>query len=482
MNLQSERDLERMCWLALAGLMVLLLAACKPQPHSSPTALRDTNAYAKAISPAPPATLDPQALDPIKVTLEGETLVATMPAASVESASDGFEHTVKRLKAGEKLEGDGAFFEMVAFAASGPGISKPSTNGQKSFPLDFFAPDGRPLERAQLKALGFENWEMMDWGGSGNTLDDRFPKLRVMLGSIKQPPGYYTPLGVFDARTKKSLVNGYGYSQISAKNLGRLEVHPRAWHATPMEVVVDIELDGKVVVETNVVRGMRVAVPGGEVKLLGVWEGQVSGYSSHTDAAAGIATMRMSLRTVADEESAVVLYVTEPPKLAVHVELVDERGKAFDSNGGGSANAIRSVGLRRRADDVKRVRFTLFTNHHWVVMTLPAIPNLPAAGMGVSNLFDVPIPRVTLERKNEMLDLIGVATQLRFTYPADGDAMTTNMFPMMLTNVTPAQLLAVYHRHLTNGCTAVVDEQKNEIRVEPTQLEKVKRWLKRILP
>ena len=76
---------------------------------------------------------------------------------------------------------------------------------------------------------------------------------------------------------------------------------------------------------------------------------------------------------------------------------------------------------------------------------------------------------------------IGVATQLRFFRPADADTMTTNLFPMVLTNVTAAQLLAVYRQHLTNGCTVVVDEMKQEIRVEPTQAEKIKRWLKQKL-
>ena len=482
--------LSRFCGARMASLILQLLAfcllalaftGCERAPHSSPTALRDTNAYFKALSPAAHHALDPQALDRVSVTLEGETLVATYPDNSGASdESDGFSHVVDRLKPGEKLEGDGAVFEMVAFAASGPGISKTSTNKDNSIPLDWFGPPGKLLDAGSLKKLGFRKWDLVEnSSGSYGDSDYAFPKLQVALGSMKQLPGYYSAVGVFDGRTKRSLVSGHSCSQIYSNSPGRVWVHPHAWHATPMELVLDVELDGRFVVETNPVPELKVAVPGGEVKLLGIWDGSSQSWSSSMRS--GLSTLRLDLQSSGKEAYAFAAFVTEPRRLAVHFELLDAHGKVLEGNGGGSSDAIRIVGLRGCAADVKQVRFTVFTNHHQVVLTLPPIPNLPAEYQNVDNLFNLRIPQVNIEREYELQQLLGDATQMKFAYSAWGNELPTNVFPMVLTNVTPAQLLAVYRQHLTNGCTVVVDEKKQEIRVEPTQAEKVKRWVKQKL-
>ena len=60
-------------------LVALAFTGCERAPHSSPTALRDTNAYFKAISPEAPRAHDPQALDRISVVREGDTLCRDLP-------------------------------------------------------------------------------------------------------------------------------------------------------------------------------------------------------------------------------------------------------------------------------------------------------------------------------------------------------------------------------------------------------------------
>ncbi len=462
-------------------LLALAFTGCERAPHSSPTALRDTNAYFKAISPSAHRAHDPQALDRISVVLEGDTLVATYPDNSNSGdESDGFSHVVKHLKPGEKLEGDGASFGMLALAASGPGIPKTSTNKDKSIPLDWFGPDGKQLDADALKKLGFRKWDLVSglvgsYGGS----EYAFPKLQVAFGSMKQRPGYYSVVGLFDARTKRSLAGGFSHSQIYSNSHGNIHIHPRAWHATPMELVLDVELDGRFAIETNPAPELRVTVPGGEVKLLGIWDGSSHSWSSGSGS--GLSTLRLDLRRSEKETNAVAAFVTEPRRLAVHFELLDAQGKVLPGAGGGSSGAIRIVGLRGRAVDVKQVRFIVFTNHHRVVLTLPPIPNLPAEYQNVDNLFNVRIPRVNIEREYELRQLLEETTQMKFAHTSWQDDIPTNMFPMLRTNVTPAQLVAEYRQSLTNGCTVVVDEKKQEIRVEPTQAEKIKRWVKQKL-
>lgn len=469
--------------LSLVGLTVLTLAACSRAPYSSPTALRDTNAYVKAISPAPSGAVDSTALDQITTAMEGETVVATLPASPAsENSSDGLEHVVKRLAPGEKLEGDGATFGMVAFSVSGPGISRAPAAGEKNVALDFFAPDGRPLAREELKALGFRDWQLTEYVGGGYSyIDDAFPEVKVWFDSSKQPPGYFSPVGVFDARTKHALVGGNSYSQISGDNFGYAEIRPRAWHATPMELVVDVELDGKSVVETNAIPGMTVPVVGGLVQLLGVWDGDSSSWSSGSGSGRQTTRITLTLSQKENQTNAVALFVTEPPRLAVHCELLDEQGRKLVGDGGGASGGMRLVGLRGRATEVKQVRFTVFTNHHRVILTLPPIPNLPAAGLPAANLFDVAIPRLEILREYELRDVIEDMTQMRFAYPPGGNMVPTNLFPLTLTNVTPAGLMAIYRSHLTNNCTIVVDEARQEIRIEPTQFEKIRRWVKQKL-
>lgn len=469
-------------WVRIFALAIVsvVLAACERAPHSNPTALRNTNNYAEAISPQVPGELNLQALEQVQVNQDGQSLVVTMPRLAPNDSNDGFGHRVKYLKAGEKLEGDGASFEMVAFATSGPGISK--TNQDKTIALACFDPQGRALSPEELKARGFNKWERSDWNvGASGGIDDSFPKLRVSFGSIKQPPGYCSFVGLFDARTKQPLVSGSSYSGIAKGQLGHVTVNPHAWHATPMEMVVDVELDGRTVVETNAVPGMQIAVPGGAVRLLGIWDGRVNSWSSQTGWGTNPATMRLSLQQREGETNSVAILVTEPPKLAVHVELLDSAGREISGSGGNSGSGVRTMGLRCVAGDVKRVRFSVFTNHYRVVCELPPIPNLPGGGGAVSNLFEVRIPQVQISREYEWRQLIGAVAQMDFGYPPMGDAMPVSFFPLTFTNITPAQLMVEYERHMTNGYGVVVDEQKNEIRVEPTRFEKAKRWLMRLL-
>jgi hypothetical protein len=467
--------------LILRTLLLLLLVSsfsgCNKPPYSSPTALRDTNAYFKALSPAAPAAIDPTTLDQITASLDGEVLVISRPVAngSVEPG-DAFEHGLKRLAPGEKLESKDATFEMVALSVSGPGISPAPTNGSRDVPASFFAPDGSPLAKEQLKTLGFRDWQLKEYVGDGHgDYWDSFPKLKVWTGSVRRPPGYIRPVGLFDAYTKQSLVSGYSYSQISRNDHGYVEVRPRAWHATPMDLMLDVELDGKVMIQTNATAGLTVPVAGGFVRLVGIWEGDRSSWSSQSGS--GTETIRLTLRESKDKAKGMAVFAVEPTGLAIHYALLNEQGKEFGGGGGGTSGSLRMVGFEGKAQDVKWVQLTVYTNHQRIVLRLPPIPGLPGAKQSYANLFEVPVPRVNFSREYDLRDFIGSLVQMEFRYPSIGDTMPTNLFPLTLTNTTPAEMLALYRRNMTNTFIVVVDAQKQEIRVEPTMFEKARRWV-----
>ena len=382
-----------------------------------------------------------------------------------------------QLKPGETLKSDTSIFEVVAFGVVIP-TNRIEADGQgKSVPMEFFSTAGRRLSETDLKAIGLRKWETTEYLNSY----EHFPQLRILLGSKQQPPGYYSMVGLFDARTKRSLTLGSSYSQVSSNDFGRLGVEPHAWHATPMELVVDVQLDGRVVIETNLVADMTIPVPGGMVKVLGLWEGESKSWSSRGQGNGMPSTIEMRLANREGERNSVLAYACEPAGLAVHVKGLDAKGKVINERGGYGGGIIRSMGLKALPPDVRQLRLTVFTNHHRVVIPLPPVPSLSAGNLPVANLFDVHVPLAQFRGEYELRQFIGEVTQMNFAYPPGGDTMPTNLFPLTVTNTTPALLLVEYRRQLTNGCTVVVDEVKQEIHVEPTQAEKIRRWMKQNL-
>ena len=329
--------------------------------------------------------------------------------------------------------------------------------------------------------MGFREWQLTKYVSERiSYIGETFPELKVWFGSKQRPPGYVVPIGCFDAQTKRSLVKGYSYSQVSRDSPGYVELRPRVWHAAPIEVVLDVQLHEKVVVQTNATAGMTVPVPGGLVRLVGIWDGEGNSWSSQ-GGTGGMETMRVNLRQSKGETNAMAVFLTEPSGLAVQCELLNEKGKIAPGRSGSSSGSMRMVGLLGRAEDVKWMRFTVYTNHHRVVLRIPPIPNLPSAGQNVANLFETPIPLAVIDSEYELRELIGGLTQMEFRYPSFGYSIPTNVFPVTLTNATPADLMTFYRRNLTNNCTFVVDEKKQEIRFEPTLLEKARQWVKQKL-
>ena len=109
------------------------------------------------------------------------------------------------------------------------------------------------------------------------------------------------------------------------------------------------------------------------------------------------------------------------------------------------------------------------------------LPGLAPAGQPVQNLFDVTVPRATFQYEYQLRDFIGQVTEMKFVYPPGGDSMPTNLFPLAVTNATAAELMLFYQGHLTNSLRITVDESRQQIRCEPTPLEKVKRWVRQKL-
>jgi hypothetical protein len=420
-----------------------------------------------------PGPLDTGAFDRISISVQTNRLVLTNAGPGSSNENDGFEHLKEELKPGEALKCSNAVFQMVAFGVALP-VSRGKTDSSR-VPADYFSPDGRRLSEADLTSLGLKSWER----GVNVYAYEHFPKLRFLFGSKAQPPGWYSMVGLFDARTKRSLTSGCGYSQVASNYLGSLELEHQAWHATPLELVLDVQLDGRVVVESNLVAGTTIPVPGGMVKVLGVWDGKETSWSSIGNG--GWSTMEIQLGPSGNESNSLLLYACEPPGLAVLVDCLDAEGKRIAQQGGSGGGAVRSLGLGAKVPEGSRVQLTVFTNHHLVSIPLGPIPGLPAENQGLGNLFAARVPWVQFQTEEEMREFIGRATQMSFLGPPTGNLMPAGHFPLVRTNTTPALLLAEFRPYLPRGYHLAVDERRQEIRIEPTLLVKGITWLRQKL-
>ena len=448
----------------------LVIGGCKPSPRSDPTTPRKDKAYREAAAPEPPARRTNSAFGQITISNDVSEILIRRPGAPVLQANtDGQSHQTRRLAPGEIMAGSNAAFKVIAYGVWLP--SAPKTNGLGHPTYDIYAPDGKPMGPADQKRIGLDAQRTRVW--------DRqkcFPDLRVWFGDTNHPPGFIRPVAVFDARTRAQLTSGASYGQVFADYPGNVRFELDAWLPTPLEMVVDVELEGKVVREVDVVPGSRHDLPGGEVFFAGLWNGDANSTSSRNDGSSEFVTI--GLRKDEDELRTSAIFLAEPPELAVHLELLGANGKVLDGGGGMTSGNVRILTLRTNATAIARIRLSVFTNHYRVVVPIPPLAGLPRENQNPRDLFEIRIPRVELRDAYELRRLIGKATQMAFHYSAT-NTFPPGFFPCTLTNVTPGELLDLHRRILGPGQTFVVDRENQEIRLEEPPLHKAWLWLKK---
>lgn len=448
----------------LIGLLTFLCTSCGRAPLSSPTASRNSPAYQEALNSAPTGPVDPSLFNALTVTnVQGALSLTWIPAPNMGNQA-GLPHRLVRLKPGAALTGTNQAFRLAAI-----GVGYPTESQAGSVPLTFYTPAGRPMTPAQKDRLGLTPWQLKDHEPEAN-----FPALVLFFGDTNRPPGYYSPIGLFDARTYADLTSGFGYSQVGKQSLGRLTLHPRLWHATPMKLILNVELNGRVTRDLAVASRARVKIPGGQVMLVGIWNGLANSWSSSGS------RMTMRLQPAAGKSRCVAVLATLPTGLAVHTEFLDSEKRVIRNQGGGSAGNIRLVDLSTNAAAVRWARFTVYTNQYHVVLPLPPLPDLPLSNRKVRDLFQVRVPRVHFEYEFQLRQFISDVTEMNFVYGLT-NVIPPQYFPATFTNTTPLALLDQYRRFLPVGYRFVVDPPKHQIRVELTKFAAFWRWLKQRL-
>lgn len=456
-------------WLLVLFPAVLVFFGCQPAPLSEPAAPRNDRAYRAAINPDAPAKRTGSVFESVTISNRAnQVFISHAVSSNPADGSDGQSHRTHRLAPGGVLEGSNAAFRLLAYGVGHPQVVVPNTGGR--IPLEFFHPDGRPMARSEQAAAGLKPWHKEVWV-SGRT----HPQLLAFFGETNRPPGGIRPIALFDARTKAQLTSGASWQEVSDRSPGKIQVEPRAWHATPLELVVDVELDGKFVREVEPTPNTRQVLPGGEVFFAGIWDGDANSTSSSEEGKRRAMTIGLSMSDSGEKSSAI--FVTDPLGFSVQIALLDERGRVIEGHSGMTSENIKAVGVATNAEAVKRIRFTVFTNHHRVVIPLPPLAGLPPENQNVRDLFDVRIPRAEIRNEYDFRSFIGHVTQMEFKY-SQTNVFPTGYFPRVFTNVTPAELLQLHGHLLGSERMFVVDRDKLEIRVEPPAWRKLWLWTK----
>jgi hypothetical protein len=209
--------------------------------------------------------------------------------------------------------------------------------------------------------------------------------------------------------------------------------------------------------------------------LLGIWDGESSSWSTSGGGGSSPETMKVQLKSNDEKPHAVAAMVTSPRGLAVHLEFLNAGRKVIADGGGGTSGSFRLTGIGTNAAAVKWVRWTVYTNHHRVIVLLPPLPNLPPENQNLADLAQVRIPRARFADEYQLRQFLGEVTQMSFNYSLTNVIPAQN-FPASFTNTSPAELLGTYRRWLPSGYVFVFDPPKNEIRVELTK--PMKAWLR----
>lgn len=130
----------------------------------------------------------------------------------------------------------------------------------------------------------------------------------------------------------------------------------------------------------------------------------------------------------------------------------------------------------REFAEIESVRVRRFPRLGRAVFELPKVPGLPK----VDNLFDVPIPRVTLQYGGDFRDVIGKSAGVRWEVHTSD--IPKSALPMTIENTTPAEMVKEFER--VTRSRAYYDSGNRTITGKPPagKLDRLRDWWKRKKP
>jgi hypothetical protein len=433
---------------------------------SDPGIVRDADKLEELLrSAASPPVLNSSLLEDLEITRTNDSEVKiSLPNASQPSGDPMRGHTVHQFDSDEPLvleEGE-VWLDYVGVAYGA--FTGKSGDYSVSLPGRFFDGSLREIPEEAVQRR-FSRWERdLDYRG-------QFPRARFGLKTADIGKVKLLKASVFDARTFKSLCNGY--SSGVQNGVAYVETDVQLWHQAPLLLVFDIAHDPIDRTPLPPDLGTTIEHDWGMLQLVSVNEGASISSGSRSVGNHSVITLRFDPQDHQSETA--FTFVGSPSAYPVPLDILflDADGKQLPGAGGSSSGFTKTESTRASRSEVASLQVRQYTQSKRLVIRLPELPGLPEENRGVKNLFDVRIPHCRVRREYELRALVGDLVQMDVTSPSTRSPSPL-VFPRSYTNTTPRDLLDDWRRFLLPGTRLKVDSQKNLIRTEPPPWRK---WL-----
>lgn len=467
--------------LVAIGLLGLIFAASSPAHlKSSPTAERlwARAAFYQTFDPAlfsPAATLLTSPLPSVKMTTK---LAASTPGSASSTASPG---ELEILHDTPENNSRDTFYEIFA-ADAGHRVTLPDGNqitltaialmlpsdvewGDQRYPKkipDWIDPiTGDPIPKA-------------DWQKE-QTVPNENPRLFLRLEKVGEAPLRWHWPEAFDGLTLQKVNSTSSHS--SDGRHGMFWIDLDIWHQTPLKLGIQFAFGEPETRALTLEKGASAQFDdNGVANLLEILP---NGHGSSSWGGTGTqqrATFDLLPPTTGKTGRRSLIFQIWPPRNHYLMEFVtnpETNGRMLFGNGG-----ITSVELNGEEADLTQAQIRRFPKLGRVVIDLPKIPRLPE----VLNLFETPIPRTEIRYKNALLRAATEPAEFRLSMSSYNENLPDSLFPMVLTDTTPGEILREYER--LTGTHLYLDETNMQVTDKklPGVLEKLKAWWKRSKP
>lgn len=372
-----------------------------------------------------------------------------------------------------QLPGGGSI-RLEAFAFEIWDGDREKATAEETVPARFRAPGNQQLLTAAKREELLEKLDSEQAVFEVAELHER-PRLRVVFTSDGSREVRWARPMLFDARTHQYFM---GWLEEIGEQSVLVDFKPAIWHEIPLLLTFDIALDPPVEFHIPNESNWQADLDEFRIQLLGVAQGRYGNFRRHRyNQGEGAMTVDES------GPGATAIFLVDPGIYAALVEVsaISADGttetKRFERSSFGQLMFASFETLE--AEEIKAFRGRYLSSYTRVVFPIDKLPGIPASNRDVSNLFDVRIPFVRVENGADFKRLIEDSTQLAM---ATGEFMPDDFYPHTFTNATPADLLTVLDRSVSESSFEVRldDFQIVQRDREPGLREKMRSWWEEI--
>lgn len=297
----------------------------------------------------------------------------------------------------------------------------------------------------------YNPWPVVQFGFEYQGIED------IMFNNIK----------VFDARTHKSMVTGYGSSGTHTDKWSghRFDVDIPFWHYAPVDVVLDVSFGPTKIYELLPQTGESFTHEGFECRLINIFE-DINPYSHSSSSRNNMMIHKFPIAT-SNNKGTCFLFGCQPTasEMPVTFNFLDKNGKELQNRGYSTSGYIHDIRLQQPLENVSAIQAKYRTNRYRIIVHLPYIPGLPEQNKNIENLFDVYIPYVKFGDSGRLNDFINKTLQLQRSETI-GQKPTQNIqnssFPIVFTDVTLYDIFKQYE----SGATINTDLENDVLEIK----------------